>query len=121
MRVHKVRSPFLCRPGQFTPGKRDLCIGLDYQTLKKTEKFYCFLGDNLKAMYEIDANTALTAGQSWTNPKGKTVMIVPLSVATRIEKKPPETPMASAQLVAEAHERERREEKRQELIIQTLF
>ena len=80
MRIHTVREPFLCREGQFEEGKRSLCIGLDYQTLKKTPEFWCYLGTNKKTHYEIRREDAMTAGQTWTNKRGKTVIIVPLSV-----------------------------------------
>jgi len=81
MIIHKVRQPFLCREGQFTPGQRDLCIGLDYQAIKNTSLFWCYLGKNTKTHYEIDCADALKMGQPWKNKKGKTVVIVPLSIA----------------------------------------
>ncbi len=80
MRIHTVREPFLCRIGQFEPDKRSLCIGLDYNTLKKTDEFWCYLGKNKKTHYEIDKTKALEIGQTWTNKRGKTVIIVPLSL-----------------------------------------
>lgn len=87
MVIHKVRQPFMCREGQFTPGKRELCIGLDLQTIKKTKSFWCYLGKNTKVIYEIDSTEALRIGHQWKNPKGKVVIIVPLSIARIIESK----------------------------------
>jgi len=78
MKIHTVREPFLCRVGQFEEGKRSLCIGLDYNTLKKTAEFWCYLGKNRKTHYEIESAKALEIGQHWTNPRGKTVIIIPL-------------------------------------------
>lgn len=85
MKIHKVRSPFMCREGQFTPGKRELCVGLDYNTLKSTNEFWCYLGKNKKTHYEIDSARALEIGHSWTNPKGKTVIILPLSEFKKVD------------------------------------
>jgi len=84
MIIHKVREPFLCREGQFNKGVRDLCIGLDYNTLKSTDMFWCYLGKNRTTHYEIDCSEALAAGQQWKNKRGKIVIIVPLSVAKKI-------------------------------------
>ncbi len=78
MKIHTVRQPFLCRIGQFEEGKRSLCVGLDYNTLKKTNEFWCYLGVNKKVHYEINTTEALRIGQSWTNARGKTVIIIPL-------------------------------------------
>lgn len=80
MKIHTVREPFLCRDGQFEDGKRSLCIGLDYNTLKRTNEFWCYLGKNKKVHYEIEKVKALEIGQQWVNKKGKTVIIVPLSL-----------------------------------------
>lgn len=78
MNIHTVREPFLCREGQFEEGKRSLCIGLDYNTLKKTKEFWCYLGANKSTHYEIESAKALELGQTWTNKRGKTVIIIPL-------------------------------------------
>lgn len=77
--IHTVREPFLCREGQFEAGKRTLCVGLDYQTIKRTSIFWCYLGKNKKTHYEIESAEALRIGHQWKNPKGKTVIIVPLN------------------------------------------
>lgn len=82
MIIHEVRQPFLCREGQFEEDKRTLCIGLDYNTIKSTKEFRCYLGSNKKVCYEIESAAALKIGQTWKNPKGKTVMIVPLNAFT---------------------------------------
>ena len=87
MIIHTVRNPFYCREGQFTEGKRDLCIGLDYNTLKSTEEFWCYLGKNKKVHYEIKSSEALLQGQTWKNPKGKTVIIVPLEHFKEVKSK----------------------------------
>jgi orotidine-5'-phosphate decarboxylase len=79
MKIHTVRAPFLCRAGQFEENKRSLCIGLDYNTLKETSEFWCYIGKNTKTHYEIGRTKALTMGRTWKNSKGKTVIIVPLS------------------------------------------
>jgi hypothetical protein len=79
MKIHIVREPFLCREGQFESGRRSLCVGLDYETLKNTDEFWCYLGKNRKTHYEIKRSDALSIGQTWKNPKGKTVIIVPIS------------------------------------------
>lgn len=68
----------MCRIGQFTQGDRDLCIGLDYNTIKSTKEFWCYLGKNRKVHYEIESAKALEKGQKWTNAKGKLVFIVPI-------------------------------------------
>ena len=81
MVVHTVRQPFMCRIGQFTADEQELCIGLDLNTLNKTKKFLCYLGNNKKTTYEIDSSEALRIGHQWVNPKGKTVIIVPLRIA----------------------------------------
>lgn len=80
MIIHTVRNPFYCHEGQFTPSKRDLCIGLDLNTVTKTDKFRCYIGKNKEVRYEVDSQTAINIGQEWKNPKGKTVLIVPLSI-----------------------------------------
>lgn len=79
--IHKVRNPFMCRVGQFTPDKSELCIGLDYQTLTRTTKFECYLGKNDRIVYEINPEQALKIGHQWRNPKGKLVLIIPLKIA----------------------------------------
>lgn len=91
MTIHTVRNPFMCREGQFTPSKRDLCIGLDLNTLSKTDRFLCYIGKNKSVRYEIDSLKALEVGQEWKNPKGKTVLIVPLSLFTKIDEKEEKT------------------------------
>lgn len=88
MIVHKVREPFMCREGQFRPGKQDLCIGLDYQAIKSTNLFWCYLGKNTNTHYEIDCSEALRVGQQWKNKRGKLVIIVPLSIAKLVKVKP---------------------------------
>jgi hypothetical protein len=80
MIIHKVKKPFLCRTGQFTPYERELCIGLDLGCLSKTNQFKCYLGNNKEVCYEIKSSLAMSKGQPWKNLKGKTVMIVPLSI-----------------------------------------
>lgn len=87
MKVHTVREPFLCREGQFTPVERELCIGLDYKTLKSTNTFWCYIGKNKKTHYEIDSTEAIMLGSKWTNPKGKTVLILPLKYFKKIDSK----------------------------------
>ena len=87
MTIHTVRKPFQCKEGQFTPGKRDLCIGLDLTTVLKTDIFRCYLGKNKTVRYEIEGSKALEIGTHWKNPKGKTVLIVPLSLFTKIDEK----------------------------------
>lgn len=77
MKIHTIRKPFLCRENQFGSG-RTLCVGLDYQTLKHNESFWCYLGHNKKVHYEIKSSEALRVGQVWKNPKGKSVIIIPL-------------------------------------------
>lgn len=85
MTIHTVRSPFMCREGQFTPNQRDLCVGLDLNAINRTDKFWCYIGKNKKVRYEIDSLKALEIGQQWKNPKGKTVLIVPLSLFTKVD------------------------------------
>jgi hypothetical protein len=84
MIIHTVRQPFMCRVGQFEEGKQSLCVGLDYKAIKSTKTFWCYIGNNKKVHYEIDSVEALRIGQSWTNPKGRTVIIVPLSCFKKI-------------------------------------
>jgi hypothetical protein len=79
MIIHIVNHPFLCREGQFNEGKRDLCVGLDYNALKATEEFWCYLGNNRKVHFEIASAEAMRVGQQWRNPSGKTVFIVPIN------------------------------------------
>lgn len=77
----------MCRVGQFTQGNRDLCVGLDYNTIKQTKEFWCYLGKNKKTHYEIDSARALEVGQEWTNKRGKTVIIVPIKDFKKVESK----------------------------------
>lgn len=79
MKIHTVRSPFMCREGQFEAGKRTLCVGLDLQALKANKEFWCYLGTNRKTHYEIESAHALAVGQQWRNKTGRTVIIVPLN------------------------------------------
>lgn len=109
MIIHTVRSPFLCREGQFNEGKRDLCVGLDYNTVKANKSFCCYLGKNKKTHYEIDSVKALEVGQTWTNPRGKTVIIVPVSEFKKIESR------------WKKEEYEKKEVKRADIIKQSLF
>lgn len=81
MIIHRVREPFMCREGQFIPGKQELCIGLDYHAIKSTNLFWCYLGKNAATHYEIDCTVALQIGQQWKNKRGKLVIIVPLRIA----------------------------------------
>ncbi len=98
MIIHKVRQPFLCREGQFIPGKRSLCIGLDLHAIRATDKFRCFLGKNEKTYYEIDCAEALRVGQEWKNKDGKPVIIVPLWVAKRVVPAPAPKPTDPVQM-----------------------
>ncbi|MCG3203947.1 MAG: hypothetical protein KCHDKBKB_00624 [Elusimicrobia bacterium] len=91
MKIHIVRKPFMCWEGQFTPGKRDLCIGLAISALQNNKTFRCYLGDNRKVSYEIDCIEALTFhnehSDKYIAKSGKDTAILPLRIFTKIESK----------------------------------
>lgn len=87
MIIHKVNNPFQCRVGQFTPDKRDLCVGLDLNTVNSTDVLRVYIGKNRTVYYEIDKTKALEIGQEWKNPKGKTVLIVPVAEFNKVDEK----------------------------------
>lgn len=80
--THHVKSPFMCRKGQFVRGERSLCIGLDLNTVIDSQKFICYLGNNKKICYKISSRKALSLGEKydsfWENPEGKEIIILPL-------------------------------------------
>jgi hypothetical protein len=82
MKVHLVKSAFQCRVGQFEPGKRSTCIGLDCDALKAVDIFRCYVGSSRRRAYEIESTKALNlAGEYnsiWKNPHGRFVAILPL-------------------------------------------
>ncbi|KKT30387.1 MAG: hypothetical protein UW18_C0017G0012 [Microgenomates group bacterium GW2011_GWF1_44_10] len=94
MKIHKVRSPFMSRLGQFESGKQTLAIGLDVNALKGTDIFRCYLGANTKCYYQIEDKKGITLsmeyGSIWTNPRGRQVAILPLKDFERVEVKQPE-------------------------------
>ena len=75
-----ARQPFNSRVGQFEKGKHTLCIGLDFHTLwVHPEMWHVYLGKKGNTYWEVKPSVAQSIGQHWTNTKGKTVLIVPLS------------------------------------------
>lgn len=91
MKIHTVKSPFMCREGQFEPGIRSLCVGLDVSALTGTDCYRCYLGKNKKTYYEVNTLEALKYADErrsfWKNRKGKQVAILPISIFTRVEDK----------------------------------
>ncbi len=89
MKIHKVKSPFMSRIGQFEEGKQTLCIGLDMRALQEYDSFRVFLGEGKKVAYDILSATALGLTEhyhsDWTNKAGRRVAIIPIKDFTRVE------------------------------------
>ncbi len=89
MKIHTVKSPFMCREGQFEAGIRSLCLGLDVTALTGTDCYRCYLGKNKKTYYEINSIEALKFADDhksfWKNHKGRQVAILPISEFKRVE------------------------------------
>lgn len=86
--IHIVKSPFYCRDSQFEPGKRQLVVGVDLKTLEKNPSYSLKVGNNRRYRYDIDKNELLLKGKPWKNPRGKTVIIIPLDYFTKVDEKP---------------------------------
>lgn len=81
MKVHTIKSPFMCRPGQFTDGKQDLCVGIQVDALKSKDIHRIQLGTK---MYDINTKDALVlATQKNSFFKGGTVAIVPFLLVSQ--------------------------------------
>ena len=79
MTIHNVKSPFLCKDGQFGQGRK-LCVGLAYDSIKD-KQFYCVtVGKNKEKLYYAETGDILQSGHQWENKNGTTVIIVPLDM-----------------------------------------
>ena len=92
MVIYTVKAPFVCREGQFKPGERAVCIGLDMKALKSTDIYRCYMGKNRETYYEIDTakaiEFALYHNSVWKNPRGRLTAILPLTEFTTHKLKP---------------------------------
>ena len=92
MKIHIVRKPFMCFRGQFTPDKRDLCVGLAISALESTDIFRCYLGKNRTIFYEIDTSTALeyyhNTKHNYVAHSGRDTAILPLKIFNRVDTQP---------------------------------
>jgi hypothetical protein len=81
----------MCWKGQFTEGKRDLCIGLAISALENNKTYRCYIGNNRKTSYEIDCIEALKFhnehSDKYVAKSGKDTAILPLKIFTKIESK----------------------------------
>ncbi len=84
----KVKNPFWCRMSQFEEGRRQLCIGVSFDVVKRTEYFTCIIGKNERFQYKIKGVDCVLRGQVWNNPKGKQVVIIPLDYFEKIDTQP---------------------------------
>jgi len=83
-----VKQPFMCRLGQFEKDKQTLVLGLDMKALQTTDMYRCYIGKNKRVYYEIDTAEALVYANDhtiWTNPKGRSVAILPLFLFKKID------------------------------------
>lgn len=95
MAIHKVRSPIMCRVGQFEPGKQSLAIGIDWHALTSTDVYSFILG---KCRYDIDVVKTIELVEKYQskyiNKSGKLVAMLPVKdfnrydLATGVEIKP---------------------------------
>jgi hypothetical protein len=76
--IHKVRSPFMSRVGQFEEGKHTLVVGIDAKTLFDEQKHYFTMGKNPQR-YSITIDDAITYGELWENKDDREVYIVPVN------------------------------------------
>lgn len=76
-KIHTVRKPFMCRPGQFGD-ERQLVVGIAVDALVDNE--YKFkIGKNPKVYVGIREDILVNA-HIWTNSKGKKVAIIPVAM-----------------------------------------
>lgn len=97
MKIYIIKSPFMCRLGQFEPDKQSLCIGIEKGALIKEKIYRCYLGNNRETYYEITYTEALKIGQEWMSPVTlRTTLILPIfafkinKVVKKVPKKGPQ-------------------------------
>jgi hypothetical protein len=76
MKIHKVKSPFMCYAGQFVAGERHLCIGIKTDVLRSKPEHLVQLNTKV---YKIDCKKAMAlALEKNSFFKGNNVAIVPI-------------------------------------------
>ena len=74
--IHTVRSPFMCREGQFCKGRK-LVVGISLDALNGMNTYKFKIGKNPK-IYEGEVTMIKGDGDLWTNKQGKSVYIIPV-------------------------------------------
>tara|TARA_Y100000310_G_scaffold334134_1_gene413153 strand:+ start:648 stop:896 length:249 start_codon:yes stop_codon:yes gene_type:complete len=74
--IHTVRSPFMCREGQFGKGRK-LVVGISLDALHGMNTYKFKIGKNPK-IYEGGVTMIKESGYLWENNKGKSVYIIPV-------------------------------------------
>jgi hypothetical protein len=82
-KIHTVRSPFLCREGQFGSGRK-LVIGIALKAIEKTTK-YQFKIKNRPTIYTGNSMEIIEKAHLWKNNKGKIVCIIPIDIFKKEE------------------------------------
>ena len=78
--MHKVKSSFFTRLGQFEKGKMTEAVGIAVEALIKDGIFELTIGKNETVIYFRDTKELRKDAKKteWVNPKGKRVLIIPL-------------------------------------------
>lgn len=84
MKIHKVKTPFMTREGQFERGKHTLVVGIEVNALKKAGEYRVYIGNNKKDYYDITYAEALDIyrkhGSNALTKRGvKRVFILPVN------------------------------------------